>query len=885
MKTILGKIAQFCYEHYRIVLLILIAVTVVSTRYMMDIKISTNNFDLLPQDSKLIKEFWEVNEDFGAPERHIILVETNDSLPPEPEIIKSFARQMGEWLMETGMVASVNYAVTDQDKAFIEDFFVKNALLYLSESDLDSVLTKFEDHEIERQILNCKNILNAPVPPDPVIKKILREDPLLISEFFLPYIEKMLGPQNASLIHDKESYYLSKDRRTLLMFVKPTGVPNDTKFCQELVSRNQALVDSLLLTMGEEGSRLKITLGGNYVSALTNARAVEQGLINSSFMVVVLIFILFYFFYGNFRALFFITAPILAGVTWVFCFGDLLFQKVNIITASAGAMLLGLGIDYSIHIYNRFIEQEQHTRHNSVLQNLVITFRETGVSVFYGAISTAVVFAVLMVTEFKGLYELGFLGGVGIMILFAAVLFFMPAEIRIRGRKTMKGRYLQTGLSKLLDAISKFVLRHPKYITTAGITIAVFMIFVLIGVIPSQDQGLGVTFDENIENIRSKNDVDLKMIKRLQEKFGTHFKPISVVCTAQSDEELIDRLHRLNQKMDELVAKGMVKDYNSLLRYIPSFDQQEANIAKIKNLDVESILFKTRLEMSKNGLRMNYFRLDRLRSMLTVRDPITLHSFQSEGFGDIMKHFYVEKNGVKKVITQVELTGDSYEIDIVNDFIRELHRDSKLDTEHTIITGIRVVTAEFLKLVKKDFGIAVISSMLTVLLLVVIKYRNWRAILVCVVPLIFSIVCILGAMRLMGIKINFVNMICVPLLIGSGVDYGIYIISRYLEDMRHDVFAAIHETGQSLFLSALTTVIGFGSLIFVDNRGLSSLGYMCSFGIIICSVSSVLILPAMLRLWGKRIWRENLEMEQAAAGHPDGNGHLAKKTVETKTAK
>ena len=98
-------------------------------------------------------------------------------------------------------------------------------------------------------------------------------------------------------------------------------------------------------------------------------------------------------------------------------------------------------------------------------------------------------------------------------------------------------------------------------------------------------------------------------------------------------------------------------------------------------------------------------------------------------------------------------------------------------------------------------------------------------------------------------------MISVPLLIGSGVDYGIYIISRYLEDQRHDVFAAIHETGQSMFLSSLTTVIGFGSLVFVDNQGLASLGYMCSIGIIICAVSSVIVLPAMLRLWGKKIWK------------------------------
>lgn len=855
MKSILGRVAQFCYDHYHFVLPAVILLTLVAAYLSSQIRISTNNFDLLPQDSKLIKEFWEVNEDFGAQERHIVLVETPDSLPAQPEILRSFARSYGDAFMATGLIKSVNYAVTDENKTFIEDFFVKNALLYLSDADLDSVIRRFDDHEIERRIFNLKNILNAPVPPDPVLKKLLRDDPLLVSEVFLPYVEKMLGPQNASLIRDKESYYLSKDKRTLLIFVKPDGVANDTKFCEVLVRKNGEIIDSLVTVMGDDGGTLNIMSGGNYVSSLSNANAVKQGLINSSFIVIVLIVVVFYFFYGNIRALFFIMAPILAAVLWVFSLADVLFTQVNIITAAAGAMLLGLGIDYAIHVYNRFVEEETHARHQSVLRNLITTFRETGTSVLYGALSTACVFAVLMVTEFKGLYELGFLGGIGILILFIGVLVIMPAEIRLRGRTPARRRHLQTALSKVLDANSKFVLRHPKYITTTCVIIFLFMLGVLINVVPSKDDGVGVTFDENIENIRSKNDVDLKMIRRLQEKFGTHFKPVSVVCSAPSDEKLIDDLRLLNAKMDSLVAAGVVKDYNSMLRYLPSVDQQESNIRRIRHLDVESILFKIRLEMSKNGLRMNYFHLDRLRNMLQVRHPITIQSFQSEGFSDVMRHYYVEKGAVKKVITQVELTGDSYEIDIVNDFVHALHRDAQLKNENIIITGIRVVTAEFLKLVRKDFEIAVAVSLLTVLLLVVIKYRNVRAILVCMVPLVFSIVTMMGVMRLTGIKINFVNMICIPLLIGSGVDYGIYIISRYLEDQRHDVFAAIHETGQSLFLSAVTTVIGFGSLIFVDNRGLSSLGYMCSFGIIICAVSSVLILPAMLRLWGKRIWK------------------------------
>ena len=223
-----------------------------------------------------------------------------------------------------------------------------------------------------------------------------------------------------------------------------------------------------------------------------------------------------------------------------------------------------------------------------------------------------------------------------------------------------------------------------------------------------------------------------------------------------------------------------------------------------------------------------------------------------------MRRFYIQKNGLKKVVTQVDLAGNSYDINIVSDFKDFIKQDNHLAHGRLTVTGNRVVTAEFLTLVKRDFGLAMLASMFAVLIVITLKYRNVRAIILCLVPLVVSIIWIMGIMRIFGIKINFVNMIVIPLLIGTGIDYGIYITSRYLERKKHDVLASIHEIGQSLFLSAMTSIIGFGSLIFIDYRGLESVGYLCSVGILICAVSSILILPAMLRLWGKRVWKEAL---------------------------
>ena len=616
MNRYLARIAGWCFKQNLVIFVVVFFLTSISIYLLSQIKISTNSLDLLPQDSKSIKEYLELNEDFGAPERHIVLIETPDTLEAKPRVLKRFAKLFAKELMNTGMVESVDYSLTDDKRLFIDEFFSKNALLYLTPTDLDSVMHMLSDKEIERAIANCRNILNAPIPPSPLAKKVLREDPLLLSRLFKPYVEKLLGPQNTALLQEKENYYLSKDKRTLLIFAKPTGLVSDTKFCERFIDANEQIVDSITTVLGQDAANIEILIGGQYVTSLIMARAVKQGLINSSSIAIGFIILLFYLYYGKIRSIVIIIVPIVCGVLWVFSFAEIMFGKINLVTAAVSAMLLGLGVDYAIHVYNRYVEQMRMHTHFSAFKNLMIAFKETGASVFYGAISTSFVFIVLMITDFRGLFELGFIGGVGILILFVAVLILIPAEIRVANRRVYDYSYLQIGIRKILDRTSRFVLRHPKYITSTSIIITIAMIAILTNVIPSQDEGFGVTFDENIENIRSKNDVDVIMIKKLQKKFGSHFKAISVVCTAESDEQLINLLNRLNERLDTLVNRGVVKDYNSILAYIPPVDNQNINLRKISKLDPDEILFKTRLELRQQGLRSSAFNLGRLSRSL-----------------------------------------------------------------------------------------------------------------------------------------------------------------------------------------------------------------------------------------------------------------------------
>lgn len=851
ISKLLDAVAVLCHRYHRLVFFFVLSLLAIALLLASRIELISNFIELVPQDSPVIKEFWEANEDFGAPEYLLALVENADSAETDPTVLKRFARLFSASLERLDMIENVDYSVTRKDRDFLKEFFARYAMLYLSGEDLDSVIAKLGTEEIEKQIAEDKVILSLPIPPDPGIKNIIREDPLMLSRNFGDYIVNILGQQTTNAMKSNEWYYLSDDKRTLLMLIKPTGINVDAGFSKRLMKNVLTRRDTVLAEMGADAKQINILFGGGYTSALANSQAIQKGFVNSLMIVLIGVLVTFYLFYGHFRALFYISVPVFIGVGVFFGFVYVTLGVLNLVTISCGAILMGLGMDYSIHIYNRFIEEEaSRNKKTDVLENLRITFRETGSSIFYGAVSTAFVFAILVISEFKGLSQLGFLLASGILIVFLFVILMVPAIIRVRGRRKLRPGVLQKFFSKILDRLSHLVLTHPKMTLITIGTITLFMTAVLLNVVPSKDRGFGVTFDENTENLRSANDADVQVIKKLQEKFGTYFKPVNIICTAPTDKVLMEVLQRIDLKLDSLRRDSLVVNYTSISHYIPDIDQQKANIDRLAGLNVENIMTLTKNTIQNEKMNPGYFDLEKTRKSLSVNDVITLESLRKNGFDNIIDRYYIDKGDHKKVIIQVELNAPSHD----NEAVKNLSRAFE-SYPNVTVTGARLVTAVFINIIKQDFAVAVVVSFFGILLVITVKYRKFWAVLLCIAPLVVAVLWMLGVMRLVGIRINFVNMVATPLIIGAGIDYGIYVVSRYLEDNKHNVFAAIHDTGQALFLSVLTSIIGFGSLMFIDNKGLASFGEIAVLGMSFCAVTSITLLPALLRLFGKKIWK------------------------------
>jgi predicted RND superfamily exporter protein len=134
-----------------------------------------------------------------------------------------------------------------------------------------------------------------------------------------------------------------------------------------------------------------------------------------------------------------------------------------------------------------------------------------------------------------------------------------------------------------------------------------------------------------------------------------------------------------------------------------------------------------------------------------------------------------------------------------------------------------------------------------------------------------GIVWMLGAMAVLKIPMNFMNIFVSTMIIGIGVDYGVHMIHRYREFARRApgrVQAGLVETGKAITLAAMSTIVGFGSLSRSHYPGLSSMGVVAILGAVSTCLVAITVLPAFLALWDERQGRSLLEEHEEAVEQP-----------------
>jgi uncharacterized protein len=800
------------------------------------LQLESDVLELIPGGHRQVDAFKKALRDFGSAEFLIVVLEVDDDGGTED--LYDFADLLADRLgILDGLVELVEYRF-QPDATFLR-LFSENALLFLPPERLPEMEAKLTDAAIARQVR--ENRLTLASPTAALSEGLVINDPLGLMPFF---VQSLLAHRGALQLDLSEGYYLSRDGRTLLMLVKPERPSQDLEFDRELLEAAGHEVEAVRRELAEASgvagpSSVRVRFGGNHAMALEEANRIRQDVRFNLLFSLFAVSALYWLCYRRFAALLYSSIPLLVGQALTFGLAFLALGRLNSASSAFTALLMGLGTDFSIVMYARYVEERR--KGATLEQASAAMVGETGLGVLTGAVTSAGTFYAMCVSRFGGLFDLGLLIGTGILLCAVASFFMLPAMITwneaVRPRKAdaLGKLHLQSfGLEHLMA----WSARHPR----AAVA--------LVGAATAAGawSATGLEFDDSIRSLRSNRSESVRVQEKVAETFGASLTSMMVVSQGATIEEAVARAAAVERRLGPFLEDGTIGSYESILTYLPPVERQRRVIEAVQAgrddafspVRIRSALLHA---LEENGFRREPFEeyLERMQLFLTPERPLALEDFEAQGLGRLVDRYVHRQPGSVRVVTYLYPTDPRYKR-IPPPGIEDSLSAGDLSIT---VTGTNVVGRELRRVFSRDAVRSVSAGLVLVFVLLVVDFRSLRRTAVAMAQLLAGVVMMFGAMRLLGIPINYVNAFVATMIIGVGIDYSIHLVHRmHWNGGRVD--QGTLETGKAVVMAALTNVAGFGTLTLGNYPALRSFGAVALLGSVTCLLTALVLVPAMM---------------------------------------
>ncbi|MBF0319146.1 MAG: MMPL family transporter [Nitrospirae bacterium] len=815
MDRFLKYIALFTYK-YRVLILAASALSAVVSIYAISkIELKTDLMDVFPSDNPSMRLFADTLNDFGTMKALTVVfqVEKGKDIEDYFPVIEG----IGSALSASAMIDYADYNIFKNKW----DFIIKHFPLYLDKNGIEQLKGRLSREGIAAQIERNYKTLQSPLASIPEVKMI-EEDPLDLRTI----IRAAILTDNADKMDVSAGFYLSKDHTLALMFVSPRGSSRDMGFVKSLKSE----VDSIVSKHAVSG--LKIGFTGSYALAWETRQSMDWDILTSTVSSALLVFLIFRFVYGARLlgiAVNFIGLAI--ALLWTFAAAYFLYGSLNIITSVVTAMLIGMGIDYTVHFYDRYACE--YARTTDPCSALVITVSNTGKGIITGALTTAAAFFSVIVTSFNGLHEMGVVAGIGIVATLVSTIFVMgallPVTICFMNLQHINGRQ-----SVFLEkALPDFIMRNAKP----------FVILLIAANIVSAFGIARVRFVSDLADISLRDSAALRLQQVLSEKIGRDKMPLFIVYKGKASED--SAFDTMEAALRAWKDSGLIGGYNSLSALMPPPSRQKEAIAGIAEIPVDAVERTFVSALDKYGFvvtEKNLAYIKGIKNALLSKEPVSIAGLISSGN---KKADYFYKSG--KLAAYIYPTGVNWS-QVELDKVRQAAPSIGKGDSGWFVTGWPLLSGELKGVIIRESLAAAVISGVIILALVYFHFRRPKKIFLSIMPLISSMVVTLGVMGYAGIGFNYINMASIAILLGIGIDYGVYMMQAANEmDGATDNGGLARSAYRNIIICALTTIAGFGSLITVSFKGISSLAWIINIG-----VAANMIMAASLFLVIKR---------------------------------
>jgi hopanoid biosynthesis associated RND transporter like protein HpnN len=571
------------------------------------------------------------------------------------------------------------------------------------------------------------------------------------------------------------------------------------------------------------------------------------------------------------------------GLCWTFGLVTLVVGHLNLLSLIFAPLMLGLTIDYGIHWFCRLEEEERAAGQGSVTV-LTCTFQRAAPGIIYAGLAAAVSFVPLAFVGFKGLAELGLILAMGILVMLVATLILVPALVII----TEKFASVEGGeaCAPQPKPFLQLAWRRPGLWVGLGVAITALGAASL----------HAVKFDLNplhLQNPHTESVVwEYKLIEdsKYSTSYGalatsslqelkTRTETLKCLPTVSHVESILSFLPReVDQKRP--ILREMLPELNRLtFPRAPAGPSDPRELAAIlsrinfkadeaaKNLGKDQAATKKQVEETHRLI-------NQIIPLLQANNPETARRLEDNGryfFSDFRNTWDLFRGYVQSGLTAAPPTladlpkevrerfispqgtylirvfpsEDTWNFGPLKKFVQSLW------TVDPDAVGDPVLLYTFTLGFRNSILWAAGMALLAITVMLVLLFRSLKMAMLALIPLVVGTGLTIIMMWVLGLPFNQANVLFVPLVLGEGIEFGIIILARWRLEKSARAIALPASTAKGVALAALTTTLGFGSLMVSGHQGTFSLGLLATVGSLSVLLASLSILPAFLRLMEK----------------------------------
>lgn len=761
---------------------------------------------MIPHDAS-IEAMNDVLNKTKTGEQIIFTLSFDDTALSNPDALIEMQQELESALNKNGKeyIRQIQSQINDEKEQQFSSIALQYLPLFLEEIDYQTIDSLIQPAQIKSTLEKEHKLLLSPAGM--VAKQWIAQDPVGIMPLAFRKLQSLHFDPGYELY---KGYIFSSDGKRLTFFM-------DLKNPASATGKNAVFfkqLDTFLKEWKAKYQGLHVSYFGGPAVAAGNAVQMRNDTILTLSITIVLLLVLTYYVFRRKRAPLLLMVPVIFGGLFGLAITALIQGAVSVIAIGAGAIILGIAIDFSVHFMS-------HARtHPDMRENVrTLVFPLT-----LGGLTTVGAFLALRFAHAPLLQDLGIFAAASLTGASLFTLIFLPHLLKEKNTIGHTNHFQELKLN-LIDKLALLKPEGNKWL----------LLIVLIATPVLFHFAKKVQFDGDLMHLNYLSPELKQAQDELNKNNAYALSSVFVVAKDKDAEHAFHRLESTDGLLRELKLSGKIRNAINPVTLLPSEKEQRKRIERWNEFWNNARVKQTLDVVSENAATAGFSAdaFDAFHQTITQQyQPFDKEArdFLSQLFPNAIS----EKDNNHYVIATLKVEPQARK-----EVLDELKQNNQI-----ITTDKQSVSERLLDILNKDFNKILFFSGAMVFLALLIAYGRIELALISFLPMAVTWIWILGIMSLTGLKFNIVNIIISTLIFGLGDDYSIFMMDSLMEKYRTGK-NNLSSSRSAVYLSVMTTIIGLGTLVFAKHPALQSIAAISILGLVCVVFVSQVLQPVL----------------------------------------